>query len=317
MTTSDLYLGIDLGGTKTAVSLWHLASRAEPPVRLDRKQWATLGGGPAPNIDRMVQEARRLLDQHRSRSGSKLVRIGVSGGGPVDPDEGRIVSIPNLAGWNDVAIVATLQDQFGVPAHLENDANACALAEWLYGAGRGARDLAFLTCSTGIGAGLILNRRLYRGGGNLAGELGHVEIVPGGLPCGCGRRGCLEAYASGTGIAARLALLRQANPSLPATAREVVERAGRGDDFSQTFLDETAGYLAAGLAPLIFCLNPQKIIFGTIVAAAGSRLLDPLWSRLQGRVWPSLLSGLELAPAGLWPDLGDYAALAVAQNLAE
>ena len=311
---TDLYLGIDLGSTKTAASVWRHESPAAFPRRLARKEWPTPTDGPRPALDLMAREGRRLVDQVRAHEAGAIVAIGVSGGGPVDPEQGRILSIPNLEGWEDVPVARALSEQFSAPTFLENDANACALAEWKYGAGRGSQNLAFLTCSTGIGAGLILDGRLFRGASSLAGEVGHLEIVPGGLPCGCGRKGCLEAYASGAGMAARLQRLRTVDPSLPATAREVVDRARRGDEFSQTFLRETAGYLASGLAHLIFCINPQRIILGTIAASAGDFLLEPLRTALEGRVWPALLGGLEVVPSALWPDLGDYAAVAVARS---
>jgi glucokinase len=230
----------------------------------------------------------------------------VSGGGPLDPIAGTILSIPNLKGWVDVPLARLLSEALGAPARIENDANASALAEWLYGAGRGARNLAFLTCSTGIGAGLILDGRLYRGATFLAGEAGHQVIVPDGLPCGCGNRGCLEAYASGSGMARRLAALRASDPTLPSTARDVVERARSGHRFSLSFLEETAEYLAMGLANLIFCINPDRIVLGTIAVGAGELLLGPLRASLRG---------LEIVPAALGADLGDRAALAVARDL--
>jgi len=140
--------------------------------------------------------------------------------------------------------------------------------------------------------------------------------VPGGLECGCGKRGCLEAYASGAGMAKRLAVPRQKNASLPATAREAVELAKAGDSFSIAFLRETAEYLAMGLANLVFILNLDRIVLGTIPTGAGALIFDPLRESLERRLWPVLLEGLEVVPSALWPDLGDYAALAVARDLA-
>jgi glucokinase len=139
-------------------------------------------------------------------------------------------------------------------------------------------------------------------------------IVPDGLPCGCGNRGCLEAYAGGAGIARRLAELRAADPGLPASALSVVERARSGDPFSRGFLRETAEYLAMGIANLAFILNPERVILGTIAVGAGPLLLDPLRESLQRRVWPRILQGLEVAPAALGADLGDWAAMVVARG---
>jgi glucokinase len=310
-----LYVGVDLGGTKIAVSLWGERAGGAGPEALGKCRWETLREGPGPNLDRIVSEARRLVRTARARGAGSLAAIGVSGGGPLDPETGTILSIPNLPGWQDVPIARFLSESLEASTRLENDANSSAVAEWLYGAGRGARNLAFLTCSTGIGAGLILDGRLYRGSGFLAGEVGHQKIVPEGLPCGCGGRGCLEAYASGAGIARRLAAIRASDPALPSTAKEVVDRARGGDPWSARFLAETAEYLAMGLANLIFVLNPDRIVLGTIVVGAGGLLLGPLRTRLEGLVWPELLRGLEVVPAALGHDLGDRAALAVARDL--
>lgn len=309
----DRYLGVDLGGSKIAVSLWEVAgaasgAEAEPLLR-EKVRWDTLPGGPEANLDRILSAGARMLQGREARA------VGISGGGPLDAERGVILSIPNLAGWVDVPIAAILSEGLGAPVHLENDANACAVAEWLYGAGRGATSLAFLTCSTGIGAGLVLDGRLYRGSRGLAGEVGHQVIVPDGLPCGCGGRGCLEAYASGTGIARRLRALGAGREDLPRDARDLVARARSGDAFSLCFLRETAELLALGLAQLIFTLNPDRIVLGTIAVGAGPLLLDPLDEALRRLVWPSLLEGLRVVPAALGDLLGDHAALAVARDI--
>jgi glucokinase len=308
------YLGVDLGATKTSVSLWSEMPRG-PAARVERATWETGRGGPEPTVSRIAEEGERMLARSGAGKGSgRLAGIGISGGGPLDPEKGLIISIPNLPGWTEVPLARILSERLGAPARLENDANASAVAEWLHGAGRGARSLVFLTCSTGIGAGLILDGKLYRGSRFLAGEAGHQVIVPDGLPCGCGNRGCLEAYASGAGMARRLAELRVADSSLPDSARSVVERAKGGDPFSRGFLRETAEYLAMGISNLVFILNPERVVLGTMAVGAGPLLLDPLSESLQRRVWPPLLAGLEVVPAALGADLGDWAALVVARG---
>jgi len=304
------YLAVDLGGTKISVSLWEDGPAG--PARTGSSRWATLPDGPGPNIDRIVAEANGLFGADgRGRPDA----IGISGGGPLDPERGLILNVPNLAGWMNVPITSILERRLGAPAWIENDANACAVAEWLRGAGRGSRNMVFLTCSTGMGAGLIIDGKLYRGSRHLAGEAGHQVIVPDGLPCGCGNRGCLEAYASGAGMARRLEALRRSDPGLPRTAREVVERARAGDDVSVRFLRETGEYLGMGLANVVFLLNPERIVLGTIAVGAGALLLDPAREALSRMVWPTLLEGLEIVPAELGEDLGDHAALAVARDL--
>lgn len=320
-----LYLGIDLGGTKISVSLWRSPEARGPAERLGVERWATLPGGPERNLDAMITVGRRLLlgpgpgakgaEEARSGGAPVLEGIGISGGGPLDPVGGVILSVPNLPGWIDVPIVDVLSRALGAPARLENDANACAAAELLHGAGKGASSLAFLTCSTGIGAGLILDGRLYRGARNLAGEVGHQVIVADGLPCGCGKRGCLEAYASGSGMARRLAMAREAEPWRPSTAREAVERARAGDAWSLAFLEETAEFLAHGLANLVYTLDLDRIVLGTIPTAAGEVLFGPLRRALERRLWPVLAEGLSVLPSALWPELGDHSAFVVARDL--
>lgn len=310
---SRLHAGVDLGGTKIAVSLWKEAGEEAPCLLGEPERWETLPGGPRRNLDLMVGAAERLLARHGE--GRSLSSIGISGGGPLNPATGEILSVPNLPGWVSVPITRILSERLQAPARLENDANACAAAEWLYGAGRGATHMAFLTCSTGIGAGLILDGRLYRGSRFLAGEVGHQVIVPDGLPCGCGKRGCLEAYASGAGIASRLKPLREKNPRVPATAQELVEAAKAGDWLAVEVLRETAEYLAMGLANLIYILDLDRIVLGTIPTAAGDLFFGPLRDALLRRLWPEFRRGIDLRPSALWPGLGDYAALAVARDL--
>ena len=316
------YLAVDVGGTKTAISVWEERCQrepgpsTEPPERQGKRVWPTLKDGPEANVSRIAAEARSLLGE-LTFAPTELASIGISGGGSVDSQRGVFVTIPNLAGWDEFPIAPRLAEVFGVRAGVENDANACALAERAFGAGEGADNMAFLTFSTGLGAGLIVDGRLLRGAGNLAGELGHSTIVADGLPCGCGRRGCLEAYASGAGMAARLSTARVDDSTRPTTAREVVERAHRGDAFAQEFLRETAGYLAVGLSQLIFCLNPQRIVLGTIAVGAGNLLLDPLRAFVAESVWPSLAKDLQILPARLGENLGDYAALTVARDVAD
>lgn len=301
--TAGRILGVDIGSTKIAVSLW-----TGDGERLDSRRFATRDGGAAANLGELIRVGRELL------GGGEPGAVGVSAGGPVDPLRGLLLDMPNQSGWKRVALREILGPAFRSQVFVENDANAGALAEWRYGAGQGVADLAFLTLSTGIGAGLVLDGRLYRGSRLLAGEVGHMVIVPDGEPCGCGKRGCLEAYASGAGMARRLAALGRRDPTLPSTAREVVDRARRGEPFSVGFLREVARHLASGLAGLVFLLNPRRIVLGTIAVGAGDLLLDPLREELERQVWPSLLEGLEVFPAALGAGLGDHAAFAVAMQ---
>ena len=299
-------VGVDLGGTKTAVSLWSLSDRE--PARIGRVEWQTERGEPEVTIDRMAREAEALL----TANGAEPRAVGISAGGLVDIDTGSVVSIPNLPGWEDVPLLAALRDRLDTSAAIENDANAGALAEWRFGAGRGTDHVVFLTFSTGLGAGMILDGRLYRGARGFAGEVGHLTVEAGGLECGCGRLGCLEAYASGAGMARRLELGAVGGDRGPRTAREVVDLARAGDKIACEFLAETAAYLARGIAVIAQTVNPERIILGTIAAAAGDLILAPLRRELGGLLWPASAGGVDVEHSGLWPDLGDYAALAIA-----
>lgn len=293
---TDRVIGVDIGGTKMAVSLWSGEAK-----RLERCEFPTDPSGPDPNIASLIREARVLLGRDPVRA------IGVSVGGPLDPVSGTILEPPNLPGWR-VPIRSIMEDAFQAPVFVENDANAGALAEWRFGAGRGVDDLAFLTMGTGVGAGLIIGGRLHRGHRYLAGEVGHQIIVRGGRPCGCGKRGCLEAYTGGSGIAGRL---MEEWPGGPRSAREVVFLARDGNARALEFLRETAGHLAHGLVNLVFILDLRRIILGTIVVGAGPLILDPLREKLGELLWPDFSRGLEVVPSALGKEIGDYAAYAL------
>jgi glucokinase len=222
-------------------------------------------------------------------------------------------SAPNLPGWRDVPICRYLEERLGVPARLENDANAAALGEHVYGAGRGCRHLIYMTVSTGIGGGLIIDGRLYRGATGVAGELGHMTIEPDGPLCGCGNRGCLEALASGTGIAARgeelvaqggsalLARLAQEQGDL--TAETVSRAAGQGDIACQGIIRRAGYYLGIGFASYVNIFNPEVIIIGGGLAKVGELLLGPARVEMAARAMREALKAVQLRPA----ELGDYA----------
>ena len=231
-----MWLGFDIGATKLAVAVGDdaggIAARRRRPIR------AT--GDPRADVDAMLRDAHELLAE-AGVAPSALRGVGVAAPGPIDFARGTVESPPNLPGWRSVPICEWLGAAFDAPVHLENDANAAALAEWRFGAGRGARHLVYLTMSTGVGGGLVLDGRLYRGTGN-AGEVGHMPVEWGDSAelCGCGRRGCLEAYVGGRRWSERLARVTPADSRVaalagaPAHARpeHVVAAAREGDAFA-------------------------------------------------------------------------------------
>jgi glucokinase len=312
-----VWLGFDIGATKLAIAVGDdaggIAARRRRPIR------AT--GDPRADVDAMLRDAHELLAE-AGTAPSALRGIGVAAPGPIDFARGTVESPPNLPGWRSVPICEWLVAALGAPVHLENDANAAALAEWRFGAGRGARHLVYLTMSTGVGGGLVIDGRLYRGTGN-AGEVGHMTVEWGDAAerCGCGRRGCLEAYTGGRRWTERLARITPADSRVaalagaPAHARpeHVVEAAREGDAFACGELERWNRYLARGLTILSYALAPEVFVLGTIPTAAGEALsLGPLRRMLAEEMWAALGAPSEIRGAALGRDLPYYAALCAA-----
>ena len=285
--TSPLYLGLDLGGTKCA-----LVSGTEDCRVLSRDEIRTAD----------FPDWRDALDALLRRAPRGPFRaVGVSCGGPLDPSRGLILSPPNLPGWDDVPIVQILEERFGAPAFLQNDANACALAEWRFGAGRGCRNMAFLTFGTGLGAGLILDGRLYAGTNDMAGEIGHIRAAEDG-PSGYGKRGSFEGFCSGGGIAQLAGM----------SAREAVQRADAGDGAMRAALRQSAEKLGLCLALLIDLLNPERIVIGSIYARAERYFRQDALRVVEREALRRSSAVCQILPAQLGDAIGDYAALSVA-----
>jgi glucokinase len=331
--------GIDIGGTKCAVCLGAVDEADEDRVRVLGKRRFPTPPTPSEALARFEQELAGLLDEHGiavgeapapaqgARLGTALAWIGISCGSPLDSQAGLILSPANLPGWDRIDVVTPLAARFGVPVALQNDANACALAEWQWGAGRGCRNMIFLTFGTGMGAGLILDGRLYSGTNELAGEVGHLRLAPDG-PLGYGKAGSFEGFCSGSGIAnlarsrAEESLRRHEIPlycptlaDLPSvTAEKVGLAAQAGDPVALDVFDVVARRLGQGLALLVDILNPQRIVIGSIWGRQRA-LLEPVTLRvLQEEALPLALSVCQVVPAGLGESVGDLASLSVALN---
>jgi glucokinase len=309
-------IGIDVGGTKVAVAVGddagRLLARARRPTEAS--------GRPADDVARLADDARRLVAE-AGLSLAEIAAVGVTAPGPLDPERGVVLSPPNLHGWHDVPVVAQLREALGAPVFLENDANAAALAEWHFGAARGLRHVAYLTMSTGVGGGLILDGRLYRGVLASAGEIGHAPVEWDGEPCACGQRGCLEAYTGGAAWTRRLRALAPAQSRVVALAGSaaavtpvhVVAAAREGDRFARSELARWNGYVARGIVWLVMALAPEAVVLGTIASAAGDALsLDPIRAEVARRVWPHLAKRLRILPAGLGETLPYHAGISVA-----
>ena len=291
-------VGLDIGGTKCAVSVG-CAEDGSARV-LSREEFPTAG-----------LSWREVLEEFARRtsaaSGDGVDAIGISCGGPLDSVRGLILSPPNLPGWDEVPVIDFSKDRFKVPVAVCNDANACALAEHRFGAGRGTRNMVFMTFGTGLGAGLIIDGRLYSGTNDNAGEIGHVRLAPTG-PLGYNKEGSAEGFCSGAGIA-RLAKIRK---GLDVTAKELFARVRAGDPDCTEVFRESAEKLASVLAFVIDVLNPEVVCLGGVFmrnADLFMPIVDPILDR---EALPLARRACRIVPAGLAEAVGDYAALAVA-----
>jgi len=314
----DFIVGLDIGGTKcTAVLVDGHGST------FSSRQLPSTIGGPRVIVDALLNSAMDLLSERGARS-EQVSSVGIACGGPLDGPAGLILSPPNLPGWDEIPIISWVSARFpGIPVVLENDANASALAEWKFGAGRGCRNMVFLTFGTGLGAGLILDGRLYGGTNGLAGELGHWRMEAEG-PVGYGKAGSLEGFCSGGGIA-RLAeaqvsasLARgeaTALSSLPSvgrpTAKEVVDAARRGDAVALALVHKSARTLGRALALVIDLLNPERIVVGSIYARAEDLFRDAVAQEIEREALPLSSSVCTVVPAELGEKRPLYAPISV------
>ena len=272
----DSVLALDIGGTKLAAGV----------VTADGTVWGAQvtatrrAEGPEVIIRRLFDLGRAAMAVALAEGVAEPGAIGISCGGPLDAEAGVLVSPLHLPGWIDVPIVAMARAEFGLPAALQNDATLAALAEHRHGAAQGERSMIYLTISTGIGGGAVVEDRLYRGAAGNGGEFGHITVVRGGRPCLCGRTGCLEAYASGTSIGLRadeaIATGRSTVLTVPATAEQVARAAAGGDELAIELWDETVSLLGQAVTDFVNILEPDVVVLGGGVTRSGARLLDPV-----------------------------------------
>ncbi len=306
-----IYTGIDIGGTKCAV----VAGNADGIACKIKFETTSV----EETLDNIIKAVEKL---------GANAAIGISCGGPLDSKRGIIMSPPNLPGWDDIEIVKMLEDRFGVPTGIQNDANACALAEWRYGAGCGVENMVFLTFGTGMGAGLILNGKLYCGTNDMAGEVGHIRISEYG-PVGYGKIGSFEGFCSGGGIAeigkmvARERLQRGEKTAFcecfaeleSITAKKIAECAKIGDKSAIYVYDICAEKLGAGISLLIDILNPERIVIGSIYERSGELLRDKMQAVIDRETLAYTNTVCRIVPAKLGDSIGDWAALAVAEGM--
>lgn len=316
-----MLVGVDIGGTKTAVTV-----AEDPPHILFREEFPTQ---PSQGPEHAIRTIHELIEGGLARVGKpSSFRIGVSCGGPLDRVRGVIQSPPNLQTWVDVPIKDILEKQFRAPCLVENDANAGAVAEHRYGAGRGCQNIIFLTMGTGFGAGLILNGELYRGANELAGEVGHLRLTEKG-PVGYGKAGSVEGWTSGRGMALHAAdvvdaAIKSGKPTLLAedytlqrlTAQTIGEAAAKGDVIARQIVHNTGERLGETLAILIDLLNPERIIIGGLALRLGDLLFGPALAAMRREALPQSEETCKVMPAELGKHIGDVSALCVAAGFA-
>lgn len=317
-------IGIDIGGTKCSVIIGQ--ADEERNIQIIARDTVATKSYPDPYL--MISRLQAIAEELLKQAGWDIKTVkatGISCGGPLDSIKGIVQSPPNLPGWDNIPIVKLFEKKFGISAYVENDANACALAEWLLGAGRGTSNMVFLTFGTGMGGGLILNGRLYSGTNNLAGEVGHIRLDKTG-PVGYGKAGSFEGFCSGGGIAqlAKSVIKEYLDNNKKVDfcpSEEMIEEidtrtvalaARNGDPIALEIIRTAAEYLGQGLAILIDILNPECIVIGSIFTR-NEDLFRPHMERiLQQEALAPALEICKIKPSELGESIGDYASLCVA-----
>lgn len=323
MTQDKIWIGVDIGGTKTAVVL-----SSKPPAMLSRIEFSTQPDrGPERAVE-LIKESIHKLINATGVDKSRLGDIGVSCGGPLDQAAGIIQAPPNLATWIDVPITSILHDEFGLACRMENDANAGAVAEHRFGAGQGTRHMIFLTMGTGFGAGVIADGHLLSGVRGQAGEIGHVRLTASG-PIGYNKAGSVEGWVSGGGMAqvarqeVEAAIGHRESTALAAkfqetgvvTAKDVADAAQQGDQLAQRIIHDTGSRLGEALAILVDLFNPERIVIGGLAMRLGERLLAPARLMMEREALPASAKICNVVPAALGEQIGDVAAISVAMGL--
>ncbi|MBB4227204.1 ROK family protein [Rhizobium mongolense] len=309
---SRIALAFDLGGTELRAALVGdggnlLAFASMPTLAKD---------GPDAVIEQIAMLAERTCSEVPD---AQPLGIGIGAPGPLDPVAGILTAPPTLSGWREVPLASRLQDRLNLPVRLENDANAAALGEWRFGAGRGAASLVFVTVSTGIGGGVISDGRIVHGRRGLAGEIGHMTITSESERCLCGAVGCFEAVASGTALGRRAtaltkpgdgSALRTLSHDGDVTGRHVVEAARSGDETALGLIDREARWLGIGFTNLLHLYSPDMIVMGGGISYGYDLLRKPIEATIQERAMPAYRD-VPVVPA----QLGRHAGLVGAASL--
>ncbi len=315
-------LAFDLGGTKFAFGVV-----AENGEVIGSDKIETLAKqGPEQAIQRVNLAAQSLLKKLNIKP-EELIGIGIASPGPLDIEKGCVDGSPNLPGWTGYSIEDGLSSFFNLPARIDNDANAAALGEYKFGAGKNKKNMVYITVSTGIGGGVIVDGRLMRGANGNAAELGHLTLNINGPACPCGANGCFEMYASGTAIARRTReaiqagtqsqILNLAGSIEDITPHHILEALEKNDALAQKIWNETTEYVGRGVAVVINTFNPELVVVGGGVTAAGDLLFKPVREKALRYAFPRLAAVCSIVPAGLGSNVGVVGAAACAFEAAQ
>ena len=307
-------IGFDIGGTKCAVSLGEIA---DGNIRVLHRQETPTLDNPLSTLSTLAPFVKEWVKEYG------VTQAGISCGGPLDSKKGLIVSTPNLAkGWHGFYIVDYVKKEFGLTSKLQNDANACAVAEWKFGAGQGTKNMVFFTFGTGLGAGLILDGKLYAGTNDNAGEAGHIHLAKKG-PVGFGGAGSFEGFCSGGGITRLAKIMAARCKKMPKciedmggmdeiTTKKLAQAAFAGDKFAKRVFAKSGEKLGKGLSIIIDILNPEKIVIGGVFMRSSALLIPAMKKVLEKEALAESMQVCEIVPAQLSENIGDVAALALA-----
>ncbi len=313
---SKLILGVDVGGTKIATAL------ATTQGQVIARGYAPTPSQAGPGA--VIKSICATIDETLKKmpvDSSQLLGMGIAAAGNIDSANGKVIFSPNLPGWRDVPLGDIIEQHFGIPTYLGNDANLAALGEWCFGVRKRVANLIYITVSTGIGGGIITDGKLYTGACGTAGEVGHMTIDVNGLRCNCGNIGCWETLASGTALAreavrriregANTSIIELVNGDMSKIDAKVVFLAAQqGDELAQKLISRLGYYLGVGLVNLVNIFNPELILVGGGVAKIGDLLLQPAINLVKERAFRAPTTAVEIKPALLGDDSGVLGAVA-------
>lgn len=308
MSSNKVYVGIDLGGTKTNIAI--IDDNGQ--IVSSRKIYTQGADEDSISVVRKIIEVTRTLISEID-AGKAVMSIGIGVPGTVERKEGTVLFAPNL-GWKDVPVRKLFVEVFNIPVYIGQDTEAAALGEFHYGAGKGMKDIACITVGTGVGCGLIIDGKLHKGKYFTAGEFGHTLVERDGLRCNCGRNGCLEAYASGTAIIKRFKMEVEKGRCTSLTSRksiteirseDIFDEAKKGDNLALSIINDAVDYLSMGITNIINLICPEAVILSGGIGTEKELFINPLIGKAYSRIYSLLVDKVKITTA----ELGEYAPL--------